>query len=108
MSKYLHYINIVLMSIIMGTSTLAFGVDVPEFLPNVEPEDMEEAGQSVWVWVVAGFILLLAVCSVGPAILAIKGERERAKDLSINILYGAGLFIALPAIAVGVVVMLAN
>jgi drug/metabolite transporter (DMT)-like permease len=74
----------------------------PSFVDNVGKESLEAAGSEVYAWIAVGFAVLLGLASLWPALLFVQGRKEEGWDAAKNVLIGAVGFVALGALAFGV------
>lgn len=65
----------------------------PSFINDVDPDTLSDAGEELSGWIFAFMAIVIGLCCFIPAYYFFTGEKEKAIDISKNILIGACSFI---------------
>ncbi len=93
-------------AIILGLTVMPAVAEVtyqkPPFIKDVNSTVLNEAGNEIYIWVLAAFVVTVALFSIKPGFLALTGKWDEAKESTTQIFYGVGLGMLLGGIVFAV------
>jgi len=75
----------------------------PSFVNTTTANNIEKAGNEIYTWLIIGLGVAFAIAALFPAWYFMQGDKEKAVELSKNILIGAVVAVAFGGVVFAVI-----
>ena len=79
-------------------AAVAARIEKPSFVDDVDKSALDSAGQEIYSWLGAGFLVVVGLASIRPGWHFINGEKDEGVRHSKDILIGAVVYVVLGSI----------